>query len=124
MNTRKFLATVTALVVTPWQSLMATTRKVHAPLLTQVFPKTDDELPGLFIGFEGQVYPYQIVRAFDDQNDTWQGQQLNNNWRNKWWVKNVNGQEELALIDRRPIGEWGKHTWGFDPKILFFKRNT
>lgn len=123
MNTRKFIVSLGFALLAPWKSLLGA-RKPDPPLFTQVFPKSTDEFIGLFIGVPGQVYPYEVLREFDEWNDTWQGQSLHNEWRNKWWVKNVNGGEELALIDRMPIGEWGHHTWGFDPNILFFKRNT
>lgn len=97
-----------------------TQRPGYKRILEQVFPKDIEELPGLYVkwAWDNQVFPYQIIREFDEWKDTWQGQQLANPRRNKWWVKDVNGKVELACLDRQPNDEY---KYEFCPELLFFK---
>lgn len=112
MNTRAFLLSLVALACAPWKAF--TPRKAYKPLLEQVFPSHPEVLPGLYCHYVygNQVYPYEIVREFDDRNDLWEGQMLANPRRNKWWAKDVTGKTVLICTGSKFN----------DPETLFFKR--
>lgn len=100
------------MVIAPWKALSV--QKPYNPLLEQVFPTTPEELPGLYCHniYGNQVYPFEIIREFDEWEDTWEGQHLYNPRRNKWWAKGVD--EKTVLICTG--------TKFNDSETLFFKR--
>jgi len=111
MNLRTFFIALGATVLTPWKSPI-NQRKQH--LLERVFPKTLEELPGLYCHhvYGNEVFPYKIVREYDEWKDEYMGQKLYNPRRNKWWAKDVNGKTVLVCTG----------SLFNDPHTLFFKR--
>jgi len=88
---------------------------LHPPVAA--FPGAD---PDKVIGLWAQSWNYDtknwsdcaylVLREFDDQKDTWQGQTLYNPWRNKFWGRPMTGGESVLIV----IDRW-------DNGLRFFK---
>jgi hypothetical protein len=98
MNLRDFFKAIAVIAVSPWKF-------VFKPCLVEVFPK-----PGEYVGLlvndpfcHTNKNLYLIVREFDDQIphrfEDGHEEYINNDRRNKWFVKSPEGAEALAWID-------------------------
>lgn len=114
MNKRSFILSLVAVAIAPWKAICSTRRKPFKRILEQVFPKTLEELPGLYCSYryDNQVYPYQIIRIFDDLHDLWMGHTIDNSRCNKWWAKSVDGSVMLFITGSKFN----------DPDTLFFRK--
>ena len=79
----------------------------HKTVLSPPVRECPGNLPEGAIGLWAQAWnhdtknwsgcPYLILREFDDRKETWQGQNISNAWRNKFWGKPMTGGEPILL---------------------------
>ena len=117
MNLRSFLQTLGGIAVTPWSSVMA-----YASRPQRVYPKGPDDLPGLWVHDTMWGQTFYIIREYDEWNDEWHGQKLDNSWRNKFWGDTGQG-EELCCITMHPLPfdvDFWDRKWMYPPEIHFY----
>lgn len=89
---------------------------VPDPQTGQVHPFLPEHLPGLIVEDpKNENTRFEILREFDDRSDRWEGQELNNSFRNKFWARKEGEEKETLLcLDVK----WDTHLKFFQkPKV-------